>query len=158
MQIFVKTLTGKTIALDVYSRDTIGNVKSKTQDKEGIPSNQQRLVYLRKTLENDRTVADYHIQKESYLIFALRIKNNNGEATRIRNNYGNIQIFVKTLTGKTTTLDVFPEDTIGNIIPTIKQRIIFSGKLLEDNKNLTDYCIHNGSTLHLGFRFPLNGK
>ena len=100
MQIFVKTMTAKTVTLEVEPFHTIENVKAQMQDKEGYPLDQQHLVHTENiTLENNRTLYDYNIQNESTLWLNGRLR-------------GSTQRTVTTIAGKTITLVIGPTDSL----------------------------------------------
>jgi len=153
MQIFVKTLQGQTITVDVNADDTIDAVKRKIQAKENLPAVDQRLVYAGKSLDDQRTLSDYNVQDSATMHLLLRLK-------------GGMQVFVKTLQGQTFTVDVDAGDTVGVLkrkvqamatLPECEQRMIYSGEQLDEHRTLVDYKIPDSATLHLLLRLKGGG-
>jgi len=148
MQLFVKTLTGKTVSIEVEEGESIEDVKAKIAEKEGIPPEQQRLIFGGQQLQDSKTLDDYDVGDDATLHLVLRLR-------------GGMQLFVKTLTGKTVSIEVEEGESIEDVkakiaekegIPPEQQRLIFGGQQLQDSKTLDDYDVGDDATLHLVLR------
>ncbi|GKC54679.1 polyubiquitin 11-like protein [Tanacetum coccineum] len=141
MLITIRTLSGSTtISLEVESSYTVGRLRAKIQDEEGLPLDNHSLYFTGTQLQDSRTLADYNIQYNSTLHLMKKIF--------IQNSHS----------GKTITLEVESSDTIGNVKATIHEKEGFSvshqnlfsaGMQLDDSHTLADYNIHTGTTLLL---------
>lgn len=143
MKIFVKTLAGKTIPLEVEPSDFTESIKAMIQDKEGFPLDKQTLLFAGKVLEDGHVLSDYNIKRESTLTVVLRL---------------GIKIFVKTCYESSLTLYAETSNTIQSIKAKIKalegflpdqQKLTFAGEQLEDRHTLSKYNIKGESTLYL---------
>ena len=148
MQIFVKTLFGKTIAIEVEPTYTIEHVKAIIQKETLIPPDKIRLTFASKTLEDCRTLSDYKIQNEYTVYVLLRL-------------LGGMKIFIKTPSNKSILLEVQPSDTVRNVkakiqekegIPIDQQRLTLGDNQLLDDHTLSDCNIQNELTLHLALQ------
>lgn len=145
MQIYIKSLT-RSILLNVEPSDKIEELKTQIEEKDGIPIQEQSLIFLHKKLENGNSIQDYDIRNNSTIYLFLPLKGSG------------MQIFVTTIIGNHITLTVEPNELIENIKEKIKQKlgyeisdqiIIFGGKKLENGNTLQDYSVQKNSTLHL---------
>ena len=152
MPIMIKTLTGKTITLNVKPETSIKNIKVEIQKRKGISIHKQRLHFGGQELKDDSVLRDHNIGKESTLYL------------RLKGQFGSIPIYVMMPTGKMTILDVLPSDSVENIkqeiynkdgISSNQQYLIFDGKELEDGHTLRELNINKGSVLHLVLQQPI---
>ena len=150
MKIYLKTLAGKTVTLDVKPSDTIWEVKSKFQGKVGWPPDHQIFVFAGKQLNDDQTIADYDIQRDSIVHLVFR----------------HMDVCVKAFTGETITLKVQGSDTIQNVKSMIQNKLpselsslglTYAGKELQDG-TLSNYNIQKDSTLELHMVFDIHVK
>lgn len=157
IRVYIKTLSGGTITVEVDPFATIAQVKSVIEQQEGTPRNWMRLIFAGKILEDGKTLATYTITHQSTLHLVLSMRS----TVVAEDAPGSSQLVIRTLTGEDIIVKYIPHNTILDVkgqiysakgIDPYKQRLIFAGRQLEDVYTLQQYTIGAGSTLHLVIR------
>ena len=163
-QIYVKTMTGKTILLWVTASESVFSVKTKVAAETGwpeedVPPEAQRLLYRGEQLVDDKSLSDYSVAKEATL--HIRLRPYYGPPLPGIPADGAHQIYVKTMTGKTILLWVTASESVWSVktgvaaetgLPPQAQRLIYRGRQLEDDKSLSDYSVAKEATLQMVYR------
>ena len=159
MSLFVKTLTGKTIMIEVLKSGTVDSIKNAVAKKEGIPPDQQRLIYAGKQLESESTLVEHGITHESTIHLILRLRNSNKQDSSSAGE--SVKLCIKSLTGKTYNIDTSISSTVLELkrklekqegVPVNHQQYVFEGQHLEDDKRLSKYRVRDDCIIHLVLR------
>jgi len=156
MQILIKSVTGRIITLEVEPTDTIGNVKQKIIDMEGVtfPDRELELIYNSTKLIDDKHLVDYNIQNECQILSVWSLKPIKGI----------IQLSIRINMGKLIYIDVDADDTIDKVkeivsekegVPTDRLRVKYGAVLLHDHKTINDYHLRSSSMLNISISNPL---
>ena len=161
MQVFVKDFSGKTTTLDVEPSNSVEELKKKYEDLTGISSQEQRLIFAGKQLNDENAIEEYGIASNNTLHLTSFLLGGGETGTSGGSGSGTKHVYVRTLRGKSIAIDVNDGDTIKSVkdkitdiegIPADQMRLVFNGKQMEDGNTIQDYGIQDDSSIHLVLR------